>query len=177
MNQPCFELLLAFLQHSITVDQALLEGHPLATQLIEHLLYLRESQQIKAWKFSSCMRKRQLFCKEGKRGKEWNNNHLSYSVLFVPFFPSISTKTNFFIVITKRKENGEGHNIVSYLVALKVKLHFSHTCTLKQNVLTLLILALCKARVSWYKLSNSLALHRVSVAQWQSIGGARNPMV
>ena len=164
MNQPCFELLLAFLQHSITVDQALLEGHPLATQLIEHLLYLRESQQITAWKFSSCMWKRQLFCKEGKRGKERNNCHLSYFVLFVYFFPSISTKTNFFIVITKREENGEGHNTVSYLVALKVKLHFSHRCTFKQNVLTLLILALCKARVSWYKLSNSLTLHRVSVA-------------
>ena len=58
-----------------------------------------------------------------KKGKQRNNNHLSYSVLFVPFFPSISTKTNFFIVITKREENGEGHNIVSYLVALKVKLH------------------------------------------------------
>ena len=166
MNQPCFELLLAFLQHSITVDQALLEGHPLATQLIEHLLYLRESQQITAWKFSSCIRKRQLFCKEEKRGKQRNNNHLSYSVLFVPFFPSISTKTNFFIVITKRKENGEGHNIVSYLVALKVKLYFSYTCTLKQNVLTLLILALCWTRVSWYELNNSLVLHRVSVAQW-----------
>ena len=166
MNQPCFELLLAFLQHSITVDQALLEGHPLATQLIEHLLYLRESQQITAWKFSSCIRKRQLFCKEEKRGKQRNNNHLSYSVLFVPFFPSISTKTNFFIVITKREENGEGHNIVSYLVALKVKLHFSYTCTLKQNGLTLLILALCRTRVSWYELSNSLALHRVSVAIW-----------
>lgn len=145
MNQPCFELLLAFLQHSITVDQALLEGHPLATQLIEHLLYLRESRQITAWKFSSCIRKRQLFCK---------------------FLSSISTKTNFFIVITKREENGEGHNIVSYLVALKVKLYFSYTCTLKQNVLTLLILALCWTRVSWYELNNSLVLHRVSVAQW-----------
>ena len=64
------------------------------------------------------------------------------------FFPSISTKTNFFIVITKREENGEGHNIVSYLVALKVKLHFSYTCTFKRNVLTLLILALCRTRVS-----------------------------
>lgn len=80
-------------------------------------------------------------------------------------------------MITKRKENGEGHDIVSYLVALTVKLHFFHTCTLKQNVLTLLILTLCRTRVSWYELSNSLALHRVSVAQWQSIGGARNPMV
>ena len=80
-------------------------------------------------------------------------------------------------MITKRKENGEGHDIVSYLVALTVKLHFFHTCTLKQNVLTLLILTLCRTRVSWYELSNSLALHRVSVAQGQSIGGARNPMV
>ena len=86
------------------------------------------------------MWKRQLFCKEGKRGKERNSYHLSYSVLFVPFFPLFQQRQTFFIVITKRKENGEGHNIVSYLVALTVKLHFFHTCTLKQNVLTLLIL-------------------------------------